>query len=276
MTIKEVDQLIEEGYSFKQIAQAYSEIANQKIKILRANLDRNRVFFQDISSVYALVKALALKKGITGLKPKGSISIIITSNYRFYGNINADLIDYYVDTTRNLKMDRIVIGKTAAEYFKSHNLFEYEEVILKKDQPDPIELSSLIEIIKNYNQVLIFFSKLKTLLVQIPDYTDIAKVAQIKPEETEKVRFIFEPELPKVLSFFDSQVLTLLLEETFLESEVSRTASRFISMDQAESEANKFIKENEKLKGYLKRSIINNQILENFASSMKKGEKINS
>lgn len=271
MNLKEVDQLIEEGYSFRQIAQAYSEIANQKIKLLRANLDRNRVFFEDISSVYSLVKALALKKGITGLKPKGSISVIITSNYRFYGNINTDLIDYYLESTKDLKMDRIIIGKTASEYFKSNNLFEYQEFLLKKDQPDHQELTSLINIIKDYNQVLIFFSKLKTLLVQIPNYIDIAKVAQIQAKENEKIRFIFEPELPKVLSFFDSQVLTLLLEATFLESEVSRTASRFISMDQAETEANKFIKENEKIKAYLKKSIINNQILENFASSMGKG-----
>lgn len=275
MTIKEVDKLIEEGYSFKQIAQAYSEIANQKIKLLRASLERNRQFFEELSKVYGLIKALAIKKRLTYTKPKASISIIITSNYRFYGTVNTDLIEYYIATTKNLKTDRIIIGKSAVEYFKSNHVFKsYKELVLKTDQPNLAELDFLVKIIKDYNQVLIFFSKLKTVLVQIPTLTDIAAVAKIPPELQENIRFIFEPELPKILIFFDNQILNLLLEETFLESEVSRTASRFISMDQAETEANKFIKEHEKIKAYLKRSIINNQILENYASSMtlRKGE----
>ena len=266
MTIKEIDQLIEEGYSFKSIAQAYSEIANQKIKLLRGNLDRNREFFKEITQVYSLVRALALKKHVSMARPKQTLSVLITSNYRFYGNINADLTDYYVEQTEKFKMDRVVVGKVGIEYFKAQNLFEFQEFLLKKDQPDASELNSFVEIIKSYNQVLIFFSQLKTLLVQIPTFTDIAQVAQIPATEQEQIKFIFEPELAKVLNFFDSQILALLLEETFLESEVSRTASRFISMDQAETEANKFIKENEKVKGYLKKNLINNQILENYAS----------
>ncbi|MBI2017779.1 F0F1 ATP synthase subunit gamma [Candidatus Daviesbacteria bacterium] len=271
MTIKEVDQLIEEGYSFKMVAQAYSEIANQKIKLLRVNLERNREFFQEISQVFSLIRALALKRNISISKPTQTLSIIITSNYRFYGDINSDLIDYYIEKTKELKTDRIIIGKTAQAYFrKSKDFGSLQEVILAKDQPNASELTALVASLKNYNQVLIFFSKLRTLLIQDPTYTDIAKVAQIpaSSKEEEKIKFIFEPELSKVLDFFDNQILTLLLEETFLESEVSRTASRFISMDQAETEANKFIKESQKIKAYLKRSLINNQILENYAGSL--------
>ena len=45
MTIKEIDQYLEEGNSLKQIAQAYSEIANQKLKRIRSEVERNSVFF---------------------------------------------------------------------------------------------------------------------------------------------------------------------------------------------------------------------------------------
>lgn len=273
MTIKEIEQILEEGDSLKQIAQAYSEIANLKIKRIRVEVERNRLFFQEISKVYGLVKRLAIKRRVIVAKPKKMISIIITSNYRFYGKINSDLIDYFTLNTKNLDTDRIILGKAAVDHFKSHPVFpNASTVMLKGDQPNAAELIQLVNLIKDYSQVLVFFSKLKSLLVQEPTAVDITATSAINdglsPEEEKKMdmSFIFEPELSKTLNFFDSQILTLLLEETFLESELARTASRFISMDQAESEANKFITEYIKLKAYAKRNVVNNQLLENFAA----------
>ena len=268
MTIREIEILIEEGNSLKQIAQAYSEIANLKLKRIRGELDRNRIFFKEIAQIYGMVKNIALKRGLAVSKPKKTISLIITSNYRFYGKINSSLIDFFISSTQNLKTDRIILGKAAIDYFRAQKVFQnYTEIMLKDDQPDPWELMNLVNLIKDYSQVLVFHPQFKSFLVQQPQAADIIAATQnIGEEEGQTIKFIFEPELSKILSFFDSQILVLLLEETFLESEVARTASRFISMDQAETEANKYIKENEELKGYVKRNLINNQILESFAS----------
>lgn len=291
MTIRELDQLIEEAGSLQQIAQAYSEIANQKIKRIRSQVEVNRLFFKDMSRVYALVKVLAAAKKITVPKRKKMLCIILTSNYRFYGQINSTLIDYFIQTTQKIETegvetDRIMLGKAAIEYFKKANIFRnYEEILLKSDTPDPLELTSLVNIIKDYNQVLIFYSRLKSLLVQEPSFTDITATTEKISLDKQSLRsydlkqslrfgdlrkevthFIFEPELDKILAFFDSQILTLLLEETFLESEVSRTASRFISMDQAETESIKVLKDYERLRSYAQRNMRNNQLLESIAS----------
>lgn len=269
MTIKEINQLIEEGESLKTISQAYSEIANQKIKRIRAEVERNRIFFKELSQVYSLVKGLAAKRKMTVPKVKNRISIILTSNYRFYGKINANLIDFFIKNTRGEKTDIVILGKAAIEYFKTNKVFSsLSEILLKTDQPNPAELSNLANIIKDYNQVLIFYSRLKSLLVQEPTSTNIAATSEDIPNEgnNKTSAFIFEPELNKILAFFDSSILTLLLEETFLESEVARTASRFISMDQAETEANKMIKEYRMLKAYQERNLENSQILESIAS----------
>lgn len=286
MTIREIDQLIEEGNSLKQIAQAYSEIANLKLKRIRAQVERNRLFFEEISYVYSLVKKLAIKRKQALDKPKKRVSLLITSNYRFYGNINSYLLDFFIVQTQKLEGDRIIVGKAAIDYFKASGVSSYREVLLQSDQPTFSELNNLVNLIKDYNQVLVFYSKLKSLLTQEPTVTDITTSSALHPSshlEGEKMqlhlpgeqdfKFIFEPELPKILKFFDSQILTLLLEQTFLESEVARTASRFITMDQAETEANKFIKEYERLKAYAKRSLESNTILENFATlvAVKKG-----
>lgn len=278
MTIKEIDSALDEGQSLKQIAQAYSEIANLKIKKIRSSVERNRVFFKEISTVYALVKKIAAKKRVMLVKRKKTVSIVLTSNYRFYGRINADLLDFFVKTTSKLDTDHVYLGKTAIEHFKTQPVSKnYQEVVLKSDQPTSSELLSLVDILNQYSQVLVFYSSMKSLLIQVPTVADItaageaisiASHVQDTKGGDEGPQFIFEPELPKILQFFDSQILTLLLEGTFLESELSRTASRFISMDQAQSEADKFIKDYQILKAYVERSMDNNKILENFASLM--------
>lgn len=268
MTIKEIREGLEEGESLKIIAQTYSDIANLKIKRIRGLVEKNRYFFEEIAKVYSLIKKIAEQRKISYKKPKGTVSVIITSNYKFYGSINSNLINFFVSTIRSLNTDTILLGRVAIDYFKaSHTLNNYREILLKTDQPSAAELTNLIEVIKPYNQVLIFHSKLKSILTQEPSVTDItATSTTLSSKDYRKVGFIFEPELSKILSFFDSQILTLLLESTFLESELSRTASRFISMDSAENEANKFIQEYKMLQAYTKKSITNIQILENFAA----------
>lgn len=279
MTIKEINASLEEGLSLKMIAQAYSEIANLKIKRIRKAAERNRLFFDEILKVYSLVKSIAIKKKVTITKPKKRLYMLLTSNYRFYGNINSSLINYFVGSTRELlDVDKIILGKVGISYFKTTNVLpNFKEVIFKDDLPTSLELANLVSLSADYNQVLVFHSKFKSLLMQKATFTDITAMSSylneyVKTSSDESsqayIRFIFEPELSKMLKFFDSQILTLLLEQTFLESELSRAASRFISMDKAETEANKFIKEYQKLKSYAKRSLANNAILENFATTM--------
>lgn len=268
MTIRQIEQLIEEGNSLKFIAQAYSEIANLKIKKIRTEVERNRLFFNEISQIFGIVKSFASLKNIVLKKPKNMISLLLTSNHGFYGKINFSLIENYIQSTRNLPTDRIIIGRVASEYFKTTKIFTgYKELILKDDMPTAYELSSIISSIRDYQQVLVCYAQLKTLLVQEPQVKDITAISSgIKSMSKKNIRFIFEPEISKILSFFDNQILTLLLEVLFLESELSRTASRFISMDMAEQEANKFIKEYERMKKITQISLDNIEILENFGA----------
>lgn len=278
MTIKEIDDALDEGQSLKQIAQAYSEIANLKIKKIRSEVERNRIFYEEIFYVFGLVKKMAIKKKINILKPKKTVAIVLTSNYRFYGSINSDLLEFFVNSMQKIDCDKIYLGKAAIDYFRAKEVFKNyktgcQEVLLKDDQPKPAELTGLVNILKDYNQVLVFYSSLKSLLVQTPTVADITASSSTNPVLPEadltgrdNFKFIFEPELSKILQFFDSQIITLLMEGTFLESELSRTASRFISMDHAETEANKFLKEYTSLKAYVKRNEDNNTILENYAS----------
>ncbi len=272
MTLKEIDQIIEDGQSLKLLAQAYGELASEKIKKIRLEVERNRLFFDEISRMFAQVKAEALKKHINLTKSKKVISLLITSNLRFNGNINNQLISFFKQQVSGLSTDVLLIGKAAIDHFKSENPhFPYQTITLKKDMPSYAELLSMVDIVGDYSQIFICYSELKSILVQSPNFKDInlTTTPQKQQEKVDERSFIFEPEILKILQFFDSQIKTLLIEQTFLESELSRTASRLIAMDQAQIEANRFINKQEILRSYIKRSILNTRILESIASSRK-------
>ena len=259
MTIKQIDEIIEEGKSLKLIAQVYSEISFTKLKRIRGEVVRNRDFFTEISQIYHLVKDIASKKKIATAKSKKTISLLLTSNYGFYGTVNSKLIPFFMVNTTKSDTDRIVIGKAAIEHFKAIRYFHaYKPLIFKGDLPTAEELTGLASQIKDYNQVLVYYPLFKSVLVQDPVMKDItetqSEASQIKNPalDLSQYPFIFEPELNKIIEFFDSQIAILLLEQTFLEAELARTASRLISMDQAQTEANKFIKEQEKIRAYAK------------------------
>lgn len=269
MNIKQIAQKIEEGIALKSISQAYTEIATNKLKKIRAAVERNRDYLEDLSKVHQIVKQVALAKHILPQKNGRSISLLITSNYHFYGNVNNNLMKYYLDTIKNQKSDQFVIGKTAIEYFNSINYPKnYQSLILKTDSPTDIELQQLSQATSPYSQVIIYYSQLKSVMVQIPTSKDITQTSFLKLitelDESISTAFIFEPEIEKTLEFFETQVTNLLLEQTFLESELSRTASRLISMDQAQTNADKYIVDNKKMLGMAKNSINNNKLLETF------------
>lgn len=280
MTIRELEDIIEQGEALKLISTAYTEIATAKLKKIRGMVLQNRDFLADLSSVFLAVKQVAIQRKIKSAlqhKPKGIISILITSNYHFYGNVNSNLIKFFISSVIppnggiHTNSDLIIIGQTAIKHLKdTHFPKPFQEVTLKKDYPDLSELNLIVEKTKEYNQVLVFFAKMKTVMVQDPTIVDITQSSYLKPPTQEQMKskeplFIFEPEIEKVLLFFEAQVKNLLLQQTFLESELSRTASRLVSMDQAQTNADDFIMTNKILLDLAKRSIQNQRIIETWS-----------
>lgn len=265
MTIREINGLIDEGSSLKQISQAYGEIALIKIKKIRSDVEKNRKFFEEITGVYRLVKQQAFLKKIVLPKTKKSVSILLSSNFGFYGGIDTQVIQLFLQTSAKIPTDRIVVGKTAQNYLKTIRYFhKILEINFKKDFPDQTELISLASSIKDYAQILVFYPQLITLFIQKPQVVDITQssIPSSNIQHPTSNYVIFEPEIVKMIQFFDSQINILLLSQAFYEADLARTGSRILSMDQAQVEANKFIVQSKKLLAQTLRSIEGHRLLE--------------
>ena len=77
---------------------------------------------------------------------------------------------------------------------------------------------------------------------------------------------LFEPELPKILEFFNRQVRRLLFIRIMLETDLSLTAARLLSMSAAEERSSDLIKEKQSEIRKTLSSFINAKLLETFSS----------
>jgi ATP synthase F1 gamma subunit len=274
MIIQEINQQIDEGESLQLITQVFTEIASSKLKKIRAGIEQNRAFFYDLTNIYSLLNMLSIKQGIHR-KPKNprTAVILLSSNYRFYGQVTNPLIESFLKITRQQDCDRFIIGKTAHSYLDTiHYDKPYKKIIFQTDIPAMPELQNLTSQIKDHAKVIVFYSQMKSVLIQLPVNKDITQ--SIDPELYAKrdekniqkllgeFDYILEPDLGIMLQFFDEQIKGLLLEHTFLESELSRTASRLISMDSAQNQAKNYLNDMKTELRTARKNVTNARIVE--------------
>jgi len=321
------EQLIE-AQTMQFITNAFTEVNSIKARNIRDGFEKNRRFYKEITDVYHSVKLTAAMLGRDKTpenKVGSSVSIAITSNMRFYGKLNANVMEKFVaDHTpsaegnnqlpitnfqsnqnnlniknldienslkiENLKLkinkgirpDLIVIGQTGLDFLESKNVgLDVEPLRFKRDFPQASEISFLIEKTKQYDRVFLYYPKFVNMVTQkvgILDITqaiDTKELAQAKKEvldqnwqkgtlASEKID-IFEPEVEKILEFFERQVRVLLLIRTMLETELSRTAARLLSMSAARERAEFTITAKRTQYSKVKNSLENAKILETFA-----------
>ncbi len=267
---QQIQQALDEGESLKMITQAYSEIAAVKLRQIRTGIERTRVFFEEVSKVFRAVEVAAAQQKVNPkLQKKDTVSILLTSNHRFYGNLEEKLIRYFILNTTKFKTDRIIVGKTALEFLQAMKYaYRYTSVVFRDDNPSPSESDQLVGQITGYEQILVYYPRMESTLVQEPHVVDLLQQPP-KHYLQSKVRsfdYIFEPELEKILKFFDQQIISVLLEQTFLEADLARTAARLVSMDEAQAKAEDFIKDQRKLLFRVKMSADNMHLLETLAT----------
>lgn len=268
--IKDIKQIIEESQALKLVAESYSEIAATKLQKIRKGIEKNRTFFQEVSQVFHIVKVAAIKRNIgPAAKSKGTMSLILTSNNHFYGDLEIRLLRYFVVNTAKFKTDRFAIGKTAMDFLTSMQYAHpYQLNTFKNDIPEQNELRQIVANLEGYSSVLVYYSRMQSVLVQEPHVVDIVQAPPehfIDPKK-HNIDYIFEPEISEMLRFFENQIIQLLLEQTFLESELARTAARLISMDEAQGNADELITAQRKILGAAKKSVENMRLLETISS----------
>ncbi len=253
------------------ITNVFTDISAAKIKKLRESFKINAHFYEEIAKAYHLVKLVASSSDIdtafTGKKEKKDLFIVVTSNHRFFGSINLDVFKVFSNdfAQRKEKPDCLVIGKTGVDFFTQYPLIkDWQEYIFEEDFPFKEERRDIVSIALKYRNSVVYYPKFVSIFNQEVQSMDITQTPTRSQKEYQKVDFIIEPEIPKLLKFFEKQVSSLLFQRTMLESELARTAARLYAMSVAEDRAQDNLKALQRSLRNAIRSEKNARLLESF------------
>jgi ATP synthase F1 gamma subunit len=278
-TITEVREELDDTVTLQFVSSAFTEAAAARVQKIKEEFERNRQFFDEITRLYHLVrvsgkKAPPVRKGILGRAHQAegkeesgkTLSVAVTSNQRFYGNINTNIMETYMRETEAQQTDRFVIGTTGFDLLRSISYAHpFEKLIFAKDLPTEEETRGFLDHIKPYRSVILYFPKFVSLVSQTVGKLDICQAGKADDATPKgEVNILFEPEYSEILEFFQTQVRSLLFLRVLLETDLARTAARLITMSGAEERARDIIKQKKSQLRKMQSSIINIKLLETF------------
>jgi F-type H+-transporting ATPase subunit gamma len=271
-------ELTDIGY-LKIVTQALGEIAALRLKMIKEEIQHSSGYYDDVAHVFSSVKQIAqrrkaLYKDNTQLfnrlnKNGKTISVLITSNAGLQGGIDNYLTRVFMHQTEKYQSDRLVIGSTGANLLSSSGYrLPFNKLKFQKDSPSHDELMQLVQLINPYEKILIYYTKFESLIRQSAQIRDLTAISETT-DPNKPIDYILEPELDRILDFFENQILGLLIQSIFLQEELARLAARMLAMNKAEDNADDLLKDTRRSLIKAKRQIMNNQMLETLAARLK-------
>jgi len=252
MSIATGDRDLEELETVKFMASALFDVSAEKIGRLRTAFEKNGVFYNDISDLYESIKRTAINRNdLSALYPgvARKIFVAFTSNVRFYGSINTDVMLAFlkrITENEGEKIDAMIIGRTGKTFIErvedGKKMESIQYLSFEADEPTKDEMQVFLDRVALYDEVHVFYPSFVNVFSQKVVSIDITHTAERiptlpQPEEEEEIDYIFEPELKKIISFFETRVRYLLFQRVALESELARTAARLFAMNRAQDRA---------------------------------------
>jgi len=276
-TLKEIKKNLEMISTIKSIVSTYQEIANLRMKQIREKVLKNREIFRELLNTYQRIKSaylFSLKKGWIKKEKisfrraeKERVVVFLSANQFFYGTL---ILDIWREVQKYLEQniaDLVVVGKTGKYLAESSGfgdkMFYFE---LNDVKPEEQRIREILEFIKNYKKIIVSHGKYEKVLSQKSIMSEISGELPFE-EKFEKVySYLFEPSPEAVLEFFETEIIVVLFNQTILEHQLARYASRVMAMYQATENTKNLEQKLSIVENKLKRQKLNKKQIELFSS----------
>lgn len=258
-SIKYINKEIPVLQSLRIIAQVYQETSISEIQEVRSGVLKTRDYLSGLSNIYSELKsarsaqmaqlAKSLHKAQDASdKLQKTLIVLLSANTKLYGEIVLDVYKLFIDTLKSEPdADIMIVGRLGERLFsesgdrRKHLFFEIPDTNLQPHDLEPI----IFHIVK-YEKVVVFHGKFYNLMTQRATRANIT--GEVLLEQTaagihqEIKQFLFEPNLEKLIQFFETQIFATMFRQTVHEAELARYASRVNAME----ESLQFIKKRQK------------------------------
>lgn len=264
---------IEEFEAAEVTAGALQDINAIRMQSIRRRFEKNRAFYDEIRELYRIVRASALREhpSTETAVQERLLLVAVTSDRRFAGTLTRDIISTLIAKLAEAPQAAcLIIGRIGWQYFEQAGYASRgRQAIVAGDMPTREEFTFLLHRFAQFDRVLVYYSRFINSFHQEVAFEDITEYPDENKSsaesEDQQASYLFEPEVPAILAFFDSQVRYVLFERVMLESDLARTAARFATMEEAQENAHEVLhgERNNRMRELAASS--NAELLETFA-----------
>lgn len=259
INLAQIDSEVWEITSLRSLTEVYGEIAAIRMKKIRDMVLKNRDFLESIESIFRnclssyaqkLSRMLAVGKvkigqKVTFLSHNGStVAVLISANTRFYGDVIRETFDKFIEEVKRHNYEVTIIGKVGRSMFldaEPSRPFTYFE--LPDFGTDKVHISETVSHLVQYEEIKVYYAKYQSVVSQIATTFSISAGTEVTQLDAKPVSsFLFEPNLEKVLMFFETQIFASLFDQSLRESQLAKAASRILAMDKASASVDQRLK----------------------------------
>jgi len=237
--------------TIRSLCVAYEQISVMKMKKIKDAVLYTRSFYDELSEVYLQMKttyknqvmSLAKKNKIKEPeklllmgKNEKTVAVLLSANNKLYGDILNKVFYKFVEETKNKDINLVIIGRLGKDMYddlgqsKPYAYFEIPDTDLTVNDLKPV-INSIIK----YSTINVFFGRYESFFSQLALNKNITGDIVIGNDREMKDNkfYYFEPNLEKILLFFETQIFSNFFKQTAYEGQLARYASRISAMEQA-------------------------------------------
>jgi len=242
---------LREGIAHTQTAQFVTtmlrDISATKLQSIRAAYEANVQYYAELHHKvsmlqnYIAVNNIGLEQG-----KKKRVYVALTSNRRFYGTLNADVIKR-LRTEVAADGDAatcVIVGQTGRQILQRSPLaaeITYEAFL--KDEPTPQEVERVIASLRTNDEVVVIHPTFINAFEQKAKLTDLTHVPASTTPAVPPLDHIIEPDIPAMIEFFTTQIRFVLFGRIVLETRLALTGARLMKMQRARERAGEMLTE---------------------------------
>jgi len=268
-----------------ELVQVTQEITVMEIQKVRQSALETRQYMEGILDIFFDVKSAQRQMLQKLLKKRGkklqdldenshkkkSVIVFISTNQLFTGEIIAKVFHIFAQEVRKETSDIVIIGKFGKRLFeqafgdKYH--FSYSEISMS--HPEAELLKPLVSTLLQYQRIDIFEGKYVSLVDQRPTVVNISGESTLmddrKGEQLSPRKFLFEPSLENIVTFFETQITATLFRLTLDESLLANLGSRITTLESSLNTLEREVAMLERRRKVIARSIQNRKQLQRLA-----------
>jgi F-type H+-transporting ATPase subunit gamma len=241
-----IQKQTEQITTVEDLTGVFESIASTQVAKIKDKVQLSKEFFDLLWKLYSSVRTdpnlrfnFSSEERVGGKK----VFVIISAEVGLSGDIDQRLIESMLKDFNANTTDLIVLGSHGATQLKQRGI-PYVRYFKVPESESYIDVSPVMDAIKSYSQVTVYYEEYVSLGVQGVKKLDLfssiegmGQAAEKDDEFTLSPNTIFEPSIEQIADIMEEAMMALTFSQAILESSLAQDASRFNAMAAAKKRA---------------------------------------